>query len=350
MPTKCELVVNSKRISARIGDTILQAALVARVVIPHDCNTGQCETCRIRVYAGDVDDQGTRRGDTVLACQATVTGEAVVEFDEVPLPSKCAATVISVADLTPDIFAVKLRLDKALSYLPGQYVKVSFAGYPARDYSPTLPADGSTDLQTLLFHIRREPDGAVSSNLGRRISAGTRARIHGPFGNSFHRRGEGRIILVSSGTGFAPIWAIARASRFREPHREMMIIAGTRHAHNLYMREEMAWLAGTGVERRILTCSGTHCDPDVRHGRPTAHLPELNSSDTVFAAGAPAMVAAVEILAEAAGATCYADAFLPAEPSRPWRQRLATLVRNQFRADAALTALKQPEHSQNGSV
>jgi hypothetical protein len=48
------------------------------------------------------------------------------------------------------------------------------------------------------------------------------------------------------------------------------------------------------------------------------------------------MVAAVELLSESAGATCYADAFLPAEISRPWRQRLATLVRNQFRDDPAL--------------
>lgn len=159
MSTKCELVVNGKRITAHIGDTILNAALVSRIVIPHDCNTGQCETCRIRVYAGEVDDQGTRRGETVLACQATVAGGAVIEFDEVPSPSKRAGTVASVAKLTPDVFAVTLRLDKAFTYLPGQYVKVSFAGYPVRDYSPTLPADGITDLNTLLFHIRREPGG-----------------------------------------------------------------------------------------------------------------------------------------------------------------------------------------------
>jgi 3-phenylpropionate/trans-cinnamate dioxygenase ferredoxin reductase subunit len=346
MSTKCELVVNGKRISARIGDTILEAALIGRIVIPHDCNTGQCETCRVRVYAGKVDDQGTGRGDTVLACQATVAGEAVVEFDEAPRPAKRSGTVVSVAKLTPDIFEVALRLDKALTYLPGQYVKVSFAGYPVRDYSPTLPPDGVTDLNTLLFHIRMEPDGVVSSDLGRRISAGTRVSIQGPFGNSFHRRGVGRIILVSSGTGFAPIWAVARASRFREPEREMIVIAGARYAHNLYMREAMAWLARTGVERLVLTCSGDNHQPDVRAGRPTAHLPKLNASDTVFTAGAPAMVAAVELLAEAAGATCYADAFLPAEISRPWRQRLVTLVRNQFRSDPALRSLR-PDPSQN---
>jgi 3-phenylpropionate/trans-cinnamate dioxygenase ferredoxin reductase subunit len=101
------------------------------------------------------------------------------------------------------------------------------------------------------------------------------------------------------------------------------------------MRDAMAWLAGTGVQHVILTCSEKHAEQDVRSGRPTAHLPPLTSSDKVYAAGAPAMVSAVELLAEAAGATCYADAFLPAEITRPWRQRLTMLVRNRFMGAAA---------------
>lgn len=335
MSSKCDFVINGKKIRARLGDTLLNAALVGGVALPHDCNTGQCDTCRVRVYSGNVDDNGTGRRDTVLACQATVIGEAVIEFDEVPEPSKSGARVTSVLKLTPDIFAVSLILDKKLTHLPGQYVKVAFAGFPARDYSPTVPLDGVVDDRTLILHIRVEPDGVVSSDLGRAIREGTRASVHGPFGNSFHRRGDGRIILVSSGTGFAPIWAIARASRFREPQREMIISVGTRRAHNLYMREELKWLASTGVQGITLTCSGPHSDISILSGRPTAHLPPLESSDTIFCAGAPAMVSAVEILADAAGATCYSDAFLPAEPSRPWRQRLASLVRHQFSGTAA---------------
>jgi ferredoxin-NAD(P)+ reductase (naphthalene dioxygenase ferredoxin-specific) len=335
MASTCDLIVNGKRVRARIGDTVLTAALMGGIALPNDCNTGQCETCRVRLYAGEVDDQGSRRGDTVLACQATLSGEAVVEFDEVPEPKKISGTVGSVVQITPDIFAVTVQLDKPLSYLPGQYVKVTFAGFPARDYSPTLPPDGTADTATMLFHIRLEPDGVVSKELGRKIVAGLRVSINGPFGYAFHRRGESRIILISSGTGFAPIWAIARASRFREPDREMVVVVGARFEHNLYMREELAWLAQTGVKQLTFTCSGTCSEPDVKPGRPTAYLPELRPSDVVYAAGAPAMVTAAELLAEAAGAACYADAFLPAEPSRPWRQRLASLVRNQFSGDAA---------------
>lgn len=345
MPNNCEFVVNGKRFRTAVGETVLDAALSARILIPYDCNTGQCETCRVRVYAGDVDDQGTRRGNTVLACQSKITGEAIVEFDEAPEPVKREGTIKSVSELTSDILEVELRLGTELPWLPGQYAKVSFAGLPLRDYSPTVPTNDLMELQSLLLHVRRMPDGVVSSQLGNRISTGARVRVHGPFGNAFHRRGDGRIVLVSSGTGFAPIWAIARASRFREPSREMILVAGARHASNLYMRDALQWLRGTGVEQLILTASGSGLAVDVRAGRPTAHLPRLTPTDTVYVAGAPAMVAAVELLAETAGATCYADPFLPATAKWPWRQRLATLVRNRFSSQLVATGDEgEPRH------
>src|SRR5215207_5081992 len=87
------VLINGRRINAHPGDTLLDAAMASGIVIPHDCCTGQCSTCRVRVYDGEVDDQGTRERDTVRACQATVSGDVVIEFDEVPLPGKRSGTV-----------------------------------------------------------------------------------------------------------------------------------------------------------------------------------------------------------------------------------------------------------------
>lgn len=329
MVSKCSLVINGKRISAAIGDTLVDAALSARVLIPHDCCTGQCDTCRVRVYAGAVDDQGTADRDTVLACQATVTGEAVIEFDQVPPVAKRAGVVTFIRDLSAEISELVIGLYEPLSYLPGQYVKLAFAGFPSRDYSPTLRVDGAAELNELVFHVRREPGGIVSSRLGDAIREGHRVRVHGPSGSKFYRRGEGRLILISTGTGFAPIWAIARAARYTEPDREMIVIAGARLASNLYMKPSLDWLIGTGVHSAVLTCSGELAGPEVRSGRPTAHLPKLFATDSIFVAGAPGMVTAVELLAEVAGATCYADPFLPAARRRQWRQRLIQIFRPQ---------------------
>ena len=45
---------------------------------------------------------------------------------------------------------------------PGQYLSVKFAGFPARDLSPTVRFDGSAAPGELIFHIRRYPGGLVS--------------------------------------------------------------------------------------------------------------------------------------------------------------------------------------------
>ncbi|MEE7441612.1 2Fe-2S iron-sulfur cluster-binding protein [Methylobacterium oryzae] len=311
MAERVTLVINGRRVSASAGQTLLDAGLAAGQAIPHDCATGQCDTCRVRIHAGAVDDAGTRIGETVQACRARLTTDAVIEFDEVPETVRRAGTVDRVVDLTAEIVEVTVALRKRLTYLPGQYVRVSFAGLPARDYSPTLRADGSGELNELIFQIRRQPDGAVSPLLGGRIGPGTAVKVEGPFGTAFHRLGRGRLVIVSSGVGWAPAWAVARASRMREPERDLLVVAGARHPQNLYMRPALDWLRERGATT-VLTCSGGNPPPDARPGRPTLHMPMLTRDDTVLAAGAPEMVAAVQFLAAATGATCYADPFYAA--------------------------------------
>jgi 3-phenylpropionate/trans-cinnamate dioxygenase ferredoxin reductase subunit len=316
------LLINGRKIKASPGDTLLDAGLANRIVIPHDCCTGQCTTCRVRVYDGDVNDEGTRDGDMVLACQATVSGDAVIEFDEVPLAAKRSGTVTGIARISPDIVEVVVTLSKPLTHLPGQYVKLSFAGFPSRDYSPTFRVDGTCELNELIFHIRACADGVVSSQLGRRIGVGHRVRVRGPFGNAFYRKAEGRIVLVATGTGWAPIWSIARAARYHQPEREMIVVVGARDPHNLYMHESLEWLRQTGVQQITMTCTGSRADRSVQFGRPTVHMPRLQDTDTVFVAGTPEMVSAIEFLAGVAGAACHADPFLPATR----RRRLGSLI------------------------
>jgi 3-phenylpropionate/trans-cinnamate dioxygenase ferredoxin reductase subunit len=339
------LLINGRKIKARLGDTLLDAGLDNRIVIPHDCCTGQCSTCRVRIYDGEVDDEGTRQGDTVLACQARVSGPAVVEFDEVPVPAKRSGTVTAIDRISPDILEVVVTLSKPLTHLPGQYVKVSFAGFPGRDYSPTFRTDGTCELNELIFHVRACPDGVVSSQLGRRIGLGHRVQVRGPFGSAFFRKAEGRIVLVATGTGWAPIWSVARAARYQQPQREMIVVVGARDPGNLYMGPSLDWLRQTGVQQITMTSTGgPRADGSVRAGRPTVHLPRLQETDSVYAAGTPEMVAAVEFLAGIGGAACYADPFLPATGRPRLRSVIADWVRQRTAASSmnAVLPARQP--------
>jgi naphthalene 1,2-dioxygenase ferredoxin reductase component len=309
MADKCILTVNGQQLRANPGDTLVDAGLAGRLLIPHDCCSGQCETCKVRVVSGQIDGQGTADGDMVLGCQATIHGDAEILFDEVPIPSKRQGSVASIAPLSPEILAVVVRLNSPFSYRPGQYVKTTFAGFPSRDYSPTAFLDGGFEERELVLHIKRYDNGAVSSALGSRIGVGHRVTINGPYGHAFHRPGRTRLVLVSTGTGWAPIWSVARAARLAEPEREMVVVAAARDPRNLYMGPALDWLAANGVRDITRTCTGRDGGEGVHFGRPTEFLQTLSRDDTVYAAGAPAMVEAVKHIAALAGAECYADPF-----------------------------------------
>ncbi|WP_460448414.1 FAD-binding oxidoreductase [Alsobacter sp. SYSU BS001988] len=321
MSSKCQLTINGRSVSALVGATVLDAALAARIAMPHDCCTGQCDSCRVSVEGG-VDDHGTREGATVLGCQATLTGHASITFEEAPAVGARMASVSSIRPLSPDIDEVTVELNSPLRYLPGQYVKLSFKGLPERDYSPTVGLGGEADVNRLYFHVRRYPMGRFSSAIGQTIKVGSRLKVRGPYGHAWLRQGTGPLVLVASGTGFAPIWSIAVAARLGQPDRPITVIAGARNPADLYMRQAFAWLSARGVRDLALTTSGGPAFADMRAGRPTDALPALGPDHTVYAAGAPAMVAAVKRMAQDAGAVCYADPFVMNETPASLTQKL----------------------------
>src|SRR6185503_14368459 len=332
-----DLVINGKTVKANRGETLVDAGLSGWVAIPHDCNSGQCETCRVSVVSGQVDDRGTAEKGTVLACQAKVIGNASIAFDHVPVVSKRPGLVTGISVLTSDIVEVTVLLDTAIEMRPGQYVSVKFAGFPPRELSPTVRPDGSAGPGELVFHIRRYPGGLVSTQIGATIKPGHRVQVRGPFGSAFLREGDGPIVLIGGGTGWAPIWAVAAAARREQRHRELVVIAGSRDAEGLYMRRSLEWLIDDGVREVMATAEVGATDP-VRRGRPTHYLPSLGPEDTVFVAGPPPLVDAVKVKSRAAAARCYADPFLPnAQPLS-----LIDRVMAMLRRPAADTPLPAP--------
>jgi 3-phenylpropionate/trans-cinnamate dioxygenase ferredoxin reductase subunit len=118
---------------------------------------------------------------------------------------------------------------------------------------------------------------------------------------------------VSSGTGFAPIWAIAHAALSEMPDREIVIIAAAKSPHSFYMARALLRLAAF-PNVKVVPVLGMSDTPSrvFRIGRPTDFLPQLTSEDRVYATGAPVMVEAVAAMARAAGAPCFSDPFEPA--------------------------------------
>ena len=332
-----DLVINGKTVKANLGETLVDAGLSGWVAIPHDCNSGQCETCRVNVVSGRVDDRGTAEKGTVLACQAKVIGNAAVTFDHVPAIAKRSGTVTSIAPLASDIVEVTVTLASPIDMHPGQYLSVKFSGFPARDLSPTVRHDGTSGPGELVFHIRRYPGGLVSTQIGATIRTGHKVQVRGPFGGAFLREGDGPIVLIGGGTGWAPIWSLAAAARRTQRHRDLVVIAGSREAEGLYMQRSLDWLIDDGVRDIIMTAEVGATNP-VRRGRPTHYLPSLGPEDTVYVAGPPPLVDAVKIKSRAASARCYADPFLPNAQPLSLIDRVMAMLRRPASAPVELLA------------
>jgi NAD(P)H-flavin reductase/ferredoxin len=322
----CKVTVNDEPYLANCGDLLLDWALMNGVELPHDCRAGICGACRVRLVEGKVFGGQEPGDDMIHACQARIVSDIAVVTEAAPEPVAITGQVADIVRLAPDVVGVNIELPKPLRYLPGQFCKVEFRGFPPRSYSPSYPLNGHPNNRLLHFHIRRLPDGSVSSALGREIQLGHRVKITGPFGSAFLRRNHpGSTILVASGTGFAPMWSIAVAAILERPQREMTFVVAARKLQSLYMHSALCRLALFPNVTIIPTVSEPQEDfPAIRGGLPTDHLPNLSPKDVVYTSGAPAITESVGRIARVAGARCYSDPFLPTTtPAEQARARWA---------------------------
>jgi NAD(P)H-flavin reductase/ferredoxin len=348
MPKICKVTINGEPFLANCGELLLDWALMSGVDLPHDCRSGVCGACRVRLVDGNVFGGHTRGDDMIHACQARIVSDLEIAIEPAPEPVTLSARVAQTVPLAPDVVGVDIELPKPLDILPGQYCKLQFQGFPARSYSPTYPLEGRPHDNLLHFHIRKVTDGLVSSALGRDVQAGHRVKLMGPFGRAFFRTGHaGRTVLVASGTGFAPMWSVAVAAIMEQPQREMVFVVQARSIRSLYMNAALCRLAlFPNVTLIPIVSEPQQISHAVRSGRPTDHMPKLTPDDVVYTAGAPAMTDAVARIAKAARAQCYTDPFVQ-EPKGPEQASLVSRLTgwlNEPRDNKAVTLQPaQPE-------
>lgn len=308
----CKVRMNGEQFAANCGDLLLDAALMHGVEFPHDCRSGHCGACRVRIVDGRVFGGEDAASGLVRACQCRVLSDLTLQIEDLPDAAVDDGHVIGLVRLAPAVVEVRIEVPRPVRFRPGQYYKVQFRGFPARCYSPTFPLEGMHEPRILRFHVSRIPNGLVSAALGDKIQVGHRVRLTGPFGTAFFRPGQrGRVVLVAGGTGFAPIWAIALAAIIERRDRNLVLVVGVRDLRSLYMLRALCKLAPfPGVTIIPVVTEPQTFSRAVRIGLPTDCMPALSSSDVVYTAGAPPMVEAVARMAKAAGAPCHMDPFV----------------------------------------
>lgn len=321
-------------------ETVLSAALRSGIGLPYGCKNGACGSCKGRVVEGSVrhdphqasalSPEEETRG-LALFCSAHPQSDLVIEvrevrgIGEIPI-KKLPARVASLTRAAPDVAIVKLQLPAAerLQYLPGQYVEILLKDGRRRAYS-MAGAPGLVDQIEL--HIRHMPGGVFSDHV---FGAGATQmkerdilRFEGPLGSFFLRDDSTKpIVMVASGTGFAPIKAIVEYAVLKAIDRPITLYWGGRRPHDLYLDElARGWENALPSFRYVPVVSDAQADDAWKGRTGFVHRAVMEDFDDlsghqVYACGAPVVINAArcEYTAERAlpEEEFYADAFTTA--------------------------------------
>ena len=252
------------------------------------------------------------------ACSGVVPAAAPVA-PAVLLPESrtFSVRIASIDKVGADVAVLRLHQDSGapLDYLPGQYLDVLLDGGVRRSYSMASMGGGDT----LELHIRHLPGGRFTDHVFGTLQAGEQLALEGPAGDFYLRSGEAPVILLASGTGFAPVKAIMQQAIAQGNSRKVKLYWGGRKAADLYQHTLcLQWAAELSWFEYIPVISEP-AESDWQGRTGFVHQAVLDDHadlalHQVYACGAPPMVAAARTsfsLERSLPATqFFADAFL----------------------------------------
>jgi len=324
---------SGREFSVAAAETILAAGIAQGINLPYGCKDGACGSCKCKKISGAVSHgahQSKALSDAeeaqgyVLTCCASPESDVVLESRQVTLEGafaikKMPVRVASLEKVSADVMVLRLQMpaNDVFAYHAGQYIEFLLRDGVRRSYSmanaPHLIDRG------LELHIRHMPGGKFTDHVFGTMKERDILRIEGPYGSFYLREDSTKpIVLLASGTGFAPVKAMIEHMHFYGIKRPVTLYWGGRRPADLYMDEWVkARLAEMPNLRYVPVVSNALPEDNWRgrtgfvHRAVLQDLPDLSSCQ-VYACGAPIVVDSARADYLAAGLPedeFYADAF-----------------------------------------
>ena len=336
MPFSVTLQPSGRTFSADRDEPILAAAIRQGIGLPYGCRDGACGSCKCRLLEGRV-IHGAHQSKALsaeeeaagftLTCQAAPQTDVVLEVRTVPGAGEFAirkmpCRVMRIERPAADVAILHLQLpaNDPLRYHAGQYVEFILAGGARRSYSMANAPHAQGDKPAIELHVRHLPGGLFTDHVFGAMKEKEILRIEGPFGSFFLREDTDKpMVLLASGTGFAPIKAIIEHLEWKRSERPAVLYWGCRARADLYLHEWAEAAAARLPHLHYIPVLSEPRDDDGWRGRTglvhhavMADLPDL-SRHQVYACGAPIMVESAQrdlvALCGLPADEFYADAF-----------------------------------------
>ncbi|MEM8560980.1 MAG: 2Fe-2S iron-sulfur cluster binding domain-containing protein [Pseudomonadota bacterium] len=324
----------SQTITVAEDESLLTAAKAQSVPILHQCESGSCGSCSVRLTSGEL----IMRSDVAasllasehaagmrLACISHPKSDCDVELeyasDATSLkPGKAVVFLDDIEWIAQDVVKLSTELAEGdwLDFQPGQFVQLQVPGTDAfRRYSMSSTP---SQIPKLEFLIRVLPDGVMSNYLRNDARVDDTLALEGPFGSFFLRENAKRapILMIAGGTGLAPMMSMLDVIRARSGLKPKILVSfGCAAMDNLFYVDELDlrkdWMAG--LETRISVDKG-RSERDIVIGNPLQAIAAGDiSEDTVaYLCGPPPMIEASYAHLSQLGVRAeniYAEQFIP---------------------------------------
>ncbi|GAB1387083.1 CDP-6-deoxy-delta-3,4-glucoseen reductase [Melaminivora sp.] len=305
---------SGRSFSVPAGQTILAAAIAAGIGLPYGCKDGACGSCKCKKISGNVThgahqqkalSDAEEAAGYILTCCARADSEVHIEARQVTDESsypirKLPVRVAALQRRSHDVMQVRLQLPAVdnFRYHAGQYLEFILKDGARRAYSmanaPHLLQPGAPAVD---LHIRHMPGGRFTDHVFSALKEKDILRIEGPFGSFYLREDSDKpIILLASGTGFAPIKALLERLQHLGSTRPVSLYWGGRRPGDLYLDEWVRSFQAQLPQLRYVPVVSDALPEDGWAGRTGfVHQAVLDdcadlSGHQVYACGAPVVV------------------------------------------------------------
>lgn len=325
-PFQVTVLPSGRSFSVEGGEAILAAAIRQGIGLPYGCKDGACGSCKSKKLEGQV-THGPHQSKAlsadeeaagyVLTCSALPLTDIVLESrqvtDESAFPiKKMPSRVTSLEKKSSDVMVIRLQLpaNDTMRYHAGQYIEFILRDGARRSYSMANAPHNGPGVE---LHIRHMPGGKFTDHVFTAMKEKEILRVEGPYGSFFLREDSAKpMVLLASGTGFAPIKAVIEQMQFKGIDRPATLYWGGRRPSDLYLDDwvqaklaEMPNLKYVPVISNALPEDNWTGRTGFVHKAVMEDFPDL-SGHQVYACGAPVVV-------DSARAEYSAQAKLPPE-------------------------------------
>ncbi|MCU0763433.1 MAG: CDP-6-deoxy-delta-3,4-glucoseen reductase, partial [Hydrogenophaga sp.] len=304
---------SGRTFTAEPAEAMLAAGIRQGIGLPYGCKDGACGSCKCRLVRGTV-VHGPHQSKAlsadeeaagfVLTCCGVAQSDVVLESRQVtevgafPI-KKMPVRVNTLERVSGDVVVLNLQLpaSDAFQYRAGQYVEFLLRDGDRRSYSMANAPHTQAQQPRMELHVRHMPGGKFTDHVFGAMKEKDILRIEGPFGSFYLREESDKpMILLASGTGFAPIKAIIEHMQFKNITRPATLYWGGRRPADLYQATwiearlaEMPHLRYVPVVSDALPEDGWTGRTGFVHKAVLADFPDL-SGHQVYACGAPVVV------------------------------------------------------------